>query len=226
MITIYEFVQQQWVLRQSFISPRASDRELFGSKIVISQQDDEYYMAVSAPGSLGNKGRVYFYVFRDGAWQHDKHSKYVGIYDQTRSYNKGEIVWFSSTLWEAQDFIPTDDSSILVADQTQTSWLQLDPVSTQNSLPQNVSIEDDGSTIALGLLDQNQMSEIIKNGDEFGHSLAMNKDGSLLVIGVPNGDEQYFNNYRGVWNSFQEYFENDDKGNNDDDDKNRQGNSK
>ncbi len=205
MITIYEFVQQQWVLRQSFISPRAADRELFGSKIAISQQDNEYYMAVSAPGSLGNKGRVYFYVFRDGAWQHDKHSKYVGIYNQTRSYNKGEIVWFNSTLWEAQDFIPTDDSSILVADQTQTSWLQLDPVSTQNSLPQNISLEDDGSTLALGLLSENQMAEIVKDGDKFGASLAMSATGNILAIGAPFSDGQYFPHYRGLWNPYQTY---------------------
>jgi hypothetical protein len=51
------------------------------------------------------------------------------------------------------------------------------------------------------------MAELVKQGDRFGSSMAMNRDGSILVIGAPEADGQYFVNYRGLWRGDVEYVE-------------------
>jgi hypothetical protein len=37
----------------------------------------------------------------------------------------------------------------------------------------------------------------------------MNRDGSILVVGAPEANGQYFANFRGIWQAYQEYFEDD-----------------
>jgi hypothetical protein len=82
-------------------------------------------------------------------------------------------------------------------------------VATQNSLPTSVALSDDGSTLAAGILDPIQTAELVKSGDAFGTSLSFNYDGSVLVVGAPYSDEQFFANYRGVWRGDYEYIEGD-----------------
>lgn len=207
MITVYENVRQQWILRHSFISPRPEEKEFFGSDIQISFKNDEYYMAVSAPGSLNNKGRVYLYVFRDSEWQHDKHLKYTGIYDPSKTYNSDEVVWYDSNLWKAEKLISGDGSTITI-NNNGLLWKKLDPIATQNSLPQSISINDN-SYLAVGLLTDDQLGELVKEGDQFGSSISFSQNGDILAVGAPNSDRQYFQNYRGVWNSKQKYKRND-----------------
>ena len=204
MVTLYVFVNSQWQQSISLVSPRQADNERFGSAVSIGVSGKTYYMAVSAIGSLGNKGRVYLYYYDGVNWSHLENVNYAGLYDSAKEYVQGNIVWFNNSLYQATvDTIGEQDL------EASSNWRIIDPVSTQNSLPQNASLEDDGSTLALGLLSLDQLSELIKDGDEFGHSLAMNRDATLLVIGVPNSDGQYFNNYKGTWDSYQEYFEGD-----------------
>jgi len=206
MISIYEYVDQQWSIQDSFVSPRPSNAELFGSEVAIGISGNKYYMAVSAIGSLDNRGRVYLYVY-DGEWKHLENQNYKGIYDQSPSmdYPRGSIVWYSGQLWEAVNDTFGDGSTISVNNQ---DWQQLSAVSTQCSLPQNIALDDDGSTLALGLINDNQMAELVKQDDQFGTSLAMSRDGGILVIGAPNSDGQYFVNYRGIWRPDIEYVEN------------------
>ena len=204
MISIYETVGQLWTHSYSFISPRPASQEFFGSNIVIGQSGITYTMAVSASGSLVDRGRVYLYTYNGTEWSHLENQNYRGIYDSalTSFYPKGSIVWYGSRLLEANEDIYGDGSTLSIHS---TSWTALDAVSTQCSLPQNIALDDDGSTLALGILNENQLAELIKQGDAFGTSLAMSYNGDILVIGAPNSDGQYFTNYRGIWRPDVEY---------------------
>jgi len=80
-ISIYEYAQDQWNLRTSILSPRPAANEQFGSSIVIGGTDGTYYLAVSAPGSLGNKGRVYLFSYMPSSgWSILENINYKGIY--------------------------------------------------------------------------------------------------------------------------------------------------
>ena len=208
MITLYEYDNGVWAPQYNFISPRPADNERFGSTVSIGKSGDEYYMAVSAVGSLDNRGRVYLYKFDGTEWSHHENQNYRGIYDNTGStfYPKGSIVWHDQDLWQALEDNVGDGSTIEVLSN---DWLRIDPVSTQTSLPTNVSLEDDGSTLASGILSTEQLSEMIKRDDQFGHSMAMNQDGSVLAVGSPNSDAQFFTNYKGFWRADIEYSEGD-----------------
>ena len=211
VITLYEFSNNQWTRRDSFVSPRPSPRELFGSSIKIGVADDNYYMAVSAPGAEDSKGRVYLYIHDGTEWKHAENVKYRGIYNQnTPVYYAGDIVWYDGNLFECLDNSTEYVDVSKTVDLSYTgNWLKIDPVATQNSLPQSVSIEDDGSTLASGILNSDQMAELVKSGDKFGTSVAMNYDASILVVGAPFADGQYFSNYKGLWQPNYEYSEND-----------------
>jgi hypothetical protein len=145
--------------------------------------------------------------------QFDNHN-YQGIFDPSRSYPRDSIVWFNdyATLgggkyYQAIVDIDGNDSTLSI---TNTElWIGLDPISTNSSLPTAVALDDDGSTLSIGLLSPTQLAELVKPGDKFGHVISMNRSGSILVVGAPLSDNQYFNNYRGIWNPNQEYRVND-----------------
>jgi len=202
VITVFESINQQWIARETFVSPLPAANEQFGQAITMGQSGTEYYMAVSATGSADTKGRVYLYTYNGTEWVIAENSAYRGVYSPATAYPAGTIVWYNSALWQAQNEIVGDDSTIGVTDTTSTDWKQLDPVSTQCSLPLSVAAADDGSSLTL---DAAQLSEIIKEGDKFGTSLAMSRDGSILAVGAPYGDDQYFDNYRGEWRPDVEY---------------------
>lgn len=148
-VSVYEYVNQQWTLSESFASPRPSNNELFGSTISVGKTDTNYFLAVSAIGSLNETGRVYLYNYNGTDWN----------------------------------------------------------IMSQVALPQTISVEVDGSTLSTGLIDQ--LGEMIKEGDQFGTSLAMDQSGSILVVGAPKSDGQYFENYKGIWQADVEYTEGD-----------------
>ena len=217
MISVYEYVAQQWSHKTSFVSPRPAADELFGSEVSISVSGNTYYMAVSATQSADGRGRVYLYTYNGTEWSHLENSNYTGIYDPaTTSYHNGDIVWYDSSLWMClDDSTGNSDGSTLTVDSL--GWKKLDPVSTHCSLPTNISLEDDGSTLAnlleqqtdIGSFENTQLAELVKAGDKFGASLTMNRDGSILAVGAPFSDGQYFANYRGLWRADIEYIEGD-----------------
>jgi Fe-S cluster assembly iron-binding protein IscA len=216
MISLYKYVQGQWEIANSFVSPRQAEFEEFGSAISIGVSGITYYMAVSAVGSLCDpaigpntgKGRVYLYIYNGTEWTHLENTKYLGVYRPSALsfYPAGSIVWSEGSLWEALYDNYGDGSSLSLLSN---DWKKLDPVSTQSSLPTNIAMDDDGSTLSEGLLSPTQLAELVKEGDQFGISLTMTRDGGILVIGAPNSDGQYFANYRGDWNVYQEYREDD-----------------
>ena len=207
MITIYEYGAQQWNLVKTFLSPRPNENQLFGSKIAISKNGDDYRLAVSAPGANNETGTVYLFNYNstDG-WTHDVNQNYKGLFDASAFYPKGSIVWFGGNLWQALADNDGDGSSIT---DLSNDWVRLNPVSTRSSLPQSIALEDDGSTLEANLVGTEQISELVQNGDKFGSSVAMNYDGSVLVIGAPFSEGQYFSNYRGLWKPDVEYVEGD-----------------
>jgi hypothetical protein len=121
-------------------------------------------------------------------------------------YPKGSIVFYNGDLWKALEDNEGDGSTISIES---SDWIKLDSINTNVSLPTSVSIEDDGSTLASGILSEDQLAELIKEGDKFGSSLAFNNDGSILIIGAVEADGQYFENYKGNWQPNYEYMEND-----------------
>ena len=207
-ISIYQYVNQQWTIVESFASPRPADNEQFGSNLATGQSGTDYFLAVSAIGALSNTGRVYLYQYNGQEWSHVENNNYRGTYDSSLSafYPAGSIVWYNGSLWEAKTDTYGDGSTLSIESY---DWTELSPVSTQCSLPQNISVDDDGSTLALGLVSSTQLAEMIKEGDEFGTSIAMNQTGSILVVGAPKSDGQYFANYRGQWRPDIEYVEGD-----------------
>jgi len=212
-VSIYEFIQQEWRLQNIFVSPRPSVAEFFGSEMTIGQNGSEYYMAVSAPGYLSNTGRVYLFNYNGTSWSHLENQNYMGVYvpGAETAYPAGAVVWYDNRLFQALRDITGDGSTLAVEAgvDSSTEWIEIDPASTHNSLPHNVAMEDDGSTTPIGLLGTAQFAEIIKRGDMFGKTMAMNRDGSILAIGAPFSDGQQFANYRGLWNSYQEYLNDD-----------------
>jgi hypothetical protein len=221
MLTVYEYRNQQWIESISLVSPRPANYEFFGSNVTIGQSGTQYYMAVAATGSLENRGRVYLYVYNGTEWQHLENTEYTtfykGIYDSTIAveYPKGSVVWYDGNLYQAQEDVINDGSTILLEQFSpfnlaeSNQWKQIDPISTQTSLPTNVALNDDGSTLALGLLEPTQLAELIKQDDAFGTSMTMSRDGGILAVGAPNSDGQYFANYRGIWRSDYSYTEGD-----------------
>lgn len=215
MITIYEYRNQQWSEFTSLVSPRPAANEFFGSSVTIGQSGTQYYMAVAATGSIDNRGRVYLYVYNGTEWQHLENTDYAtfykGIYDSTVSieYPKGSVVWYEGKLWQAQLDIVNTETTFKTIGTDPTQWMEVDPISTQTSLPTNVALNDNGTKPTLGLLAPTQLAELIKQGDAFGTSITMSRDGSILAVGAPNSDGQYFANYRGIWQRSTEYTQGD-----------------
>ena len=209
-VSIYEFVQEQWNLTKTIISPRPANQEYFGSAISIGGASGTYYLAVSAPGSLNNKGRVYLFSYiAGGSWSILENINYKGIYDDSAGtfYPINSIVWFRGDLYKAVADTFGDGSTQALIESH--DWVKIDPITTHCSLPQNIAIEDDGSTLASGILSPNQVAELIKEDDRFGTSLTMSVDGRTLVVGAPDSDGDFIANYRGFWRPDYEYVEND-----------------
>jgi hypothetical protein len=206
MVTIFKWQDQQWTEDLTIISPRPSDGEHFGHKVTLAQSGSTYYMAVSAPGSQDSRGRVYLYIYENSQWRHLESTAYQGLYTNGEFYPADTIVWSNGSLWEATSDV-TGTSGGLIVDSL--SWTKLDPIATSCSLPKNVTVDDDGSTLESGMLSGTDLSELTKQGDQFGSVMSMNRDGSILVVGVPLSDDQYFANYRGDWKLWETYTEGD-----------------
>jgi hypothetical protein len=198
MVAVYEFISGRYINVTAFVSPRPTDNEKFGSEITIGVNGSEYYLAVSAIGSYNNTGRVYLIKYTGTEWVHMENPLYKGIYNLLDSYKQGEIVWQASqdpvgeavrgNLWQSLDGSTSDGSTITLDSQ---NWLKVSDISTHCSLPTNISVEDDGSTLEFtttGILTDIQKAELVKQGDQFGFSMTMSSDGSILVIGAPDSD--------------------------------------
>jgi hypothetical protein len=121
-------------------------------------------------------------------------------------YNPGLYKIFDEILVNARDEYVR---SITTAEMTPIKHIGIS-ITSNGEGDTIISVENDGSTLEFtttGLLTDLQKAELVKQGDQFGFSMAMNRDGSILVIGAPNSDGQYFANYRGIWRGDVEYVE-------------------
>jgi hypothetical protein len=208
-VTLYEFANQQWNIRTTLLSPRPAQDEFFGFVTRIAKIDSGYLMTVSAPNSLEATGRVYvFENVNNQGWVIAENTNYMGVYqsDSSMFYPKGSIAYSSGSLYESKVDQFGDGSTISLESN---DWVKVENVSTSSALPKSLALEDDGSTLLTGITDENQIFELVKSGDKFGASLALSNDGSILVVGAPYSDNQFFENYKGLWRPDYEYVEND-----------------
>jgi hypothetical protein len=207
-VFLYHWNGQRWLPNGIILSPDQDDFEEFGSKLALAKNGDEYILAVSAPGSQFDRGRIYLFQNINKTWRNHVNTNYQGIYDPDDTfYTTDSIVWYQGELWKCLDTSTKGDGSTLTPDNG--DWIKIDPISTHSSLPTNVAIEDDGSSIASGIVGTSDIAELTKAGERFGSAMSFNKDGSILVVGMPDGDDQYFPRYRGVWRSDYEYVSGD-----------------
>lgn len=193
----------------------------FRIQLATSVQDarDSIPISLSEIGIDDSSYHTLIREVRQSGWRHLENHNYRGIYGeiprnptygtlslQPAFYPAGSIVWSNGKLWEAQVDHFEDGSSLSVDSQ---EWLEVSDISTQNSLPLNLNLGNDHSTLDLGLLSEMQIAELVKDGDQFGQTLAMSRDGSILAVGAPISDGQFFVNYKGIWRSDIEYVEDD-----------------
>lgn len=208
-VALYRWNGQGWVFSTVILSPRPNSSENFGHSVAMAKDlNNNYWLTVSAPGSQQGRGRVYIIKYENNQWRYHEDEAFMGIYDPTGStaYPEGAVVWYDNKLWRAKGDSATDGSTIDINPQ---HWTEIDPISTQSSLPTNVALEDDGSTLINGLLGDQDYKELTKQGEGYGYNITMNKDGSVLVVSAPDADNQYFARFRGEWDPRIEYKESD-----------------
>ena len=207
-IFLFQRRRNQWIRSVDILSPRIAENELFGSSISISESNGKYYMAVSAPGAISGMGRVYMFVYENNNWRIQDDTKYAGLFESRQHYAKDSIVWYENNLWKAKENV--SQGNMFNVDQwtlTSSSQTFLPFRSTYNEIA-NIDKNDStlsDSTLAIGILDEQQLIELVKPGDNFGHAVSMNRDGSILIVSAPESDRQYFDNFKGLWNSYSAY---------------------
>jgi hypothetical protein len=202
MITLYKYESSQWIIHSSLVSPRPTENELFGSAISIGVSGSKYYMAVSAVGSLSNTGRVYIFYYDGTNWVGLENNNYLGVFDLSRTYPANSVVWYNNKIWKTLvEVLPGSDP------ESSNDWIEDIENNTQNVLPSNPAVIDNNSILDEGLLGQSQLVELVESGDSFGFNIAMNRDASILAVGVPNSGGKFYLEFKGVWDSYQTYLE-------------------
>jgi hypothetical protein len=202
-VFLFQRRRNQWIRSVDILSPRIAENELFGSSISISEANGKYYMAVSAPGAISGMGRVYMFVYENSNWIILEDRNYNGIFSTNNNYANGAVVWYNNNLWKATEEINSGSFDVAQWQLTETMGGFLPNRTNYNEAGGTVDI--DGSTLAMGILDERQLVELVKPGDNFGHAVSMNRDGSILIVSAPESDRQYFDNFKGLWNSYSAY---------------------
>jgi hypothetical protein len=166
--------------------------------------EEAYYMAISAPGALDDKGRVYIYKFNGISWKQLDSNSFVGIFNPAQTYVQGSVVWYEGSYWRAVENYIGDGSTIT----TDTGgWEKVETLNT-GILPLQPAYPDDGSSINVGITDDDSV-EMLNIGDLYGSSISLTSDAGYLAVGAPAADTNNFESYKGVWKSYQEYIEGD-----------------
>jgi hypothetical protein len=200
-----------YVLSSTFVSPAPTTNELFGSKLVFAQNGDEYILAVSSAGYNSAQGRVYMFRYSASLWHMDYDRNYAGMFDENRQdtlgnpkpYQPGDIVFYNYELYRClseQDLAPFDATS--------SAWELLTDNNILGYFPQEtVTNVSDGSILVQPTA--NQTVESVLAGDLFGYDIALNSDGTRLVISAPAADQTSYNNYKGKYRTTAQYDRND-----------------
>jgi len=169
----------------------------------IGAVDESYYMAVSAPGSRDDRGKVYLYTYNGYKWTLLQDTSFVGLFDINRSYVSGSIVWYGSGYYKANEFFTADG---VTTPDISDSWDETNTVN-RDIVPNVYAYVDDGSSFEQGTADE--QIENIDIGDKFGSSISMTDDGNVLVSSAPYADTSNFESYRGVWRATETYVQGD-----------------
>lgn len=106
-VTLYEWTLNQWNYRTTLLSPRLDAFEEFGHAIAMSKTATGYGMAVSAPGSLHTKGRVWLYHYTEATgWETIQNTNYVGEYNPGEIFFEGQIINDILTVKDMGDSTP------------------------------------------------------------------------------------------------------------------------
>jgi hypothetical protein len=167
----------------------------------IGGASEAYYMAISAPGALDNKGRIYLYSFDGIDWKQSDDNNFVGIFNPALDYATGSIVWYNNNYWRST--VPYFKNSGTTITTETIGWELVDSLNA-GILPIQPAYPNDGSSIEVGLVGD-QTPELLNVGDRYGYSTTMSLDASLLVVGAPFADTADLENYKGTWKSYQEY---------------------
>jgi len=204
---IFELVRDQGRYTAT-VNVRGS-RYNVGDEIKILGKDiggvpESYFMAISAPGSLLNRGRVYLYQYDGISWKQLEDRNFVGIFNSAKNYTSGSIVWYDNNYWKANEVYLAGDNT---PGEDDSVWELSESVNT-GILPAQSSYQNDGSSLEAGIIDQ-QSPELLNIGDRYGISTSMSSDASVLVVGAPFADSSDYENYKGAWKSFQTYEKDD-----------------
>lgn len=205
--TVWAISSGRWNEKFTLISPRPEAYEKFGSKLSIAGSNGNYTLAVTAPGAQTDTGRVYLYKYSTNGWEYLQDPGYSGVFSTSLNYVAGSIVWFNNNLWIADADFVHDGSTTPVS--ATSGWTELGDVPVQAFLPSSSAVSESTYKPEQGLDSSTDLVELVKAGDMFGSSVVMNATGSTLVIGAPFSDSQYFENYKGEWETYQTYTTND-----------------
>ena len=195
MISIYSYTNGRFLHHSSFVSPRPSANEKFGSDVSLGHDGTNYYLAVSAVGAYENAGRVYLYKFNGTNWSHLETSNPLPA---TFAQGDGS----SLRLADQEDqfgtsIVMSDDASVLVIGAPYCDTLLGDStdepigkifvyqkVNDTYSLIQTVDSATIGSFSNIG-------TQNISTGDMFGFSIDIDSSGKTLVVSSPKTDNNY-----------------------------------
>jgi len=171
----------------------------------IGGQPESYTMAITAPGAVRNKGRIYLYEFNGISWKQLDDNNFVGIFDYTETYPSGSIVWSNNFYWKAiEPYLGTETSDIT----EETPGWELTSSLNMGILPTQAAYTNDGSSLESGYVADTSL-ELLNDDDLYGQSVSMSADSTIMAVGAPAADSSNIENYKGVWKSFQSYLEND-----------------
>jgi len=174
---------------------------ILGSNIGGSQE--YYYMAISATGSVDERGKVYLYRYDGISWKQLDDNNFVGLYDPDKNYAANSIVRADDNYWKAR----TDVLGIGAPfDIESNDWELVEDLDT-GTLPSSAAYPLDSLTLPYGY--GNTLIEDINVGDKFGYSVSFNKDGSVLAVSAPFGDSTDIDSFRGKWKSTVVYNQDD-----------------
>lgn len=222
------YSESKYSLVHSFISPYPSANELFGSKMSIGKQGDEYVLAISAPGfefdSTRQQSRGRVYMFRYGVtevdstvafWKMDYNRFYTGSFSAENQYYPGDIVLnpddyqlYRCLALQDPTPISTNPSAWQLITDT-TSVLGFFPQIVDDGI-ENVNTDGFDSTFKFPAPLRDENVEMIFAGDQFGYDVKLSADGAdTLIISAPSADDSNYNNFRGRFKKTIRFYKDD-----------------
>lgn len=221
------YSESKYALVHSFISPYPSADEMFGSKMSMAKQGDDYVLAISAPGfeydSTRQQSRGRVYMFRFGAleedsslsfWKMDYNRNYMGAFSSFNQYYPGDIV-LNPDDYSLYKCLALQDPTPITTNPS--AWqLITDSSNVLGFFPQIVTdgienINTDGfdSTFKFPAPLKEQTVEMIFAGDQFGYDVKLSADGTTLVISAPSADDSNYGNFKGRFKKTIRFLEGD-----------------